>query len=140
MNNLHIKCAFALLSALLTAALVCVPIIAVGDMTPFYAPSEGGNNTPSVGGGGPGNNNNSPSANGGGDGGNDVYDGYGTDRGVGEPYDGTNADYSGESESGEVLGVTDDSTATVGIVIAIIIAVAAIILIIALIPRGAGGM
>ena len=72
-----------------------------------------------------GENYNSPAANGGGE----VGGSAGVDSDV----------YEATSEEGEVLGVMEDNSATVGVVIAIIIALAVIVLIIALIPRGTVG-
>lgn len=139
MNVSTLKRAAIILCAILVFNIAAVHVSAFGDGGAgnnggMRAPSNRaydapGTGVPSVDGGGPGINDNSPAAGGGGGG---AYGGS-----EGKPYDGANDDFDGESETGEVLGVTDDdSTAVVGIIIAIIIAVAALVLIIALIPRG----
>ncbi len=118
--HFFVRTAAAALAALIIS--VFLPVCFAADFYPQpFSDTPGGGNTFE---GRLGDNYNSPSANGG---------GSASDSGS----TANNGEYADTTEDAQVLGVTDtDDSATVGIVIAMLIAVAVIVLIIALIPRG----
>lgn len=128
-----------LLCAAFIIMMLTLPVMAVnysaGADGPYETALTGGNS-----GGRLGENYNAPAANGGGEGdvnGNANGNMNGNDNGGMDGNGAVDGMYADTTEDGEVLGVMDtESSATTGIVIAILIAVAVIVLIIALIPKG----